>query len=94
MEDPLIVRRGETGAELARNLHRLVLRQSADAPQERREILAVDVFHREEVVAVDVAHVVHAADVRVRDLPRDFHLGHEPRNFSATACPSLTSSAR
>ena len=53
--------------------------QPADPAEERREVLAVDVLHRQEVQPVDLAEVVDAADVRVRDLPRDPHLVAEPR---------------
>ena len=58
---------------------RLVRRQPADAPQQRREILAVHVLHREEVLAVGLADVVDAADVRVRHLARDADLVVEAR---------------
>ena len=61
----------------ARDLERLVRREPADALQERGEVLAVHVLHREEVLAVDLADVVDAADVGVRDLARDAHLGVE-----------------
>ena len=53
--------------------------QVADPLQERREVLAVHVLHREEVAALDLADVVDAADVRVRDLAREAHLGVEAR---------------
>jgi hypothetical protein len=53
-----------------RELERLVRGQPADAPQQRREILAVDVLHREEVLATGFGDVVHAAHVRMRHLPR------------------------
>ena len=107
VQDAPVVRRGEPGAELPRDLERLVRRQPADAPQQRGEVLAVHVLHREEVLAVDLADVVDAADVGVRDLPRDADLGVEARraapgrarasrgrNFSATGWPSFRSSAR
>ena len=71
MQNLAVVGRRETGAELACELERLVRRQPADAPQQRREILAVDVLHREEVLAAGFADVVHAAHVRMRDLPRE-----------------------
>jgi hypothetical protein len=63
----------------AGDLHRLVLRKWSDASQQRGEVLAVDVFHREEVAPVDVADVVDAADVRVGDLPRDLDLVEKAR---------------
>ena len=56
-----LVRRGDAGAQLARDLDRLVLRDAADAAEQRREILAVDVLHREEAAAVGVAEVVEPA---------------------------------
>ncbi len=64
-----VVCRGKAGTELARELECLVRRQAADPPEQRGEILAVDVLHREEVLPVDVADVVDAAHVRMRDLP-------------------------
>ena len=78
VQDAAVVRRGEARAELARDLERLVLRQPADPPEQRRQILAVDVLHREEVPAVHLADVVDAAHVRVRHLPRRPHLREEP----------------
>ena len=71
MQDAAVVCRRETGAELACELERLVRWQPADAPQQRREILAVDVLHREEVLAAGFADVVDAAHVRMGDLPRE-----------------------
>ena len=81
--------------------------QPADAPQERGEVLAVHELHREEEVALRLAHVVDAADRRVRHLARHAHLAVEAReplarrasrpwgrNFRATGCSSFRSSAR
>ena len=70
MQNFAVVCRREAGAQLPCQLERLVRWQPADAPQQRREILAVDVLHREEVLAVGFADVVHAAHVRMGDLPR------------------------
>ena len=78
VEDALLVRGGEPAAELARDFEGLVGRQPPDAPHERGEVLAVDELHREEQVVVRLGHVVHAADRRVRDLPRQAHLAVEP----------------
>jgi hypothetical protein len=101
-----LVCRGDARAELSRDVDRLVLRDAPDAPEQRREILAVDVLHREEAAAVGVAEVVQAADVLARDLPGDAKLVvklPEPRiarsmpaarNFSATGRSSVRSSAR
>ena len=70
MQDLAVVCRRKAGAQLPCELERLVRWQPADAPQQRREILAVDVFHREEVLAAGFGDVVHAAHVRMGDLPR------------------------
>ena len=108
MQDAALVRRREARAELPRDLERLVLRQPADAAQQRREILAVHVLHRQEQLPVDLADVVDAADVgmrrpgargpdfvvELREPGRDPAPGLGGRNFSATGCPSRRSSAR
>ena len=52
--------------------------QAADALQQRRQILAVDVFHREEVTAFKLADVVDAADVGMRHLPGNAHFCKQP----------------
>ena len=63
--------------------------EAADAAEQRREILAVDVFHRQERVALEFADVVHAADVRMRDLPRHPHFGVELRQARGIAIDGL-----
>ena len=79
MEDAAVVRRGQPGADLTRELDRLVLRKAPDPPEQRREIFAVDILHREEPAAVRLAQVVQAADVLVRHLARDTQLVVELR---------------
>ena len=79
VEDALLVRRVQARAELARDLDGLVDGETPDPLEQRREVLAVHVLHREEVAAFDLADVVDAADVRVRDLPREPDLGVEAR---------------
>ena len=74
VEHAAFVRRGDPGTQLARELDRLVLRDAADAPEQRREVFAVHVFHREEAAAVGLAEIVEAADVLVRHLPRHAQL--------------------
>ena len=81
MQHAALVRRGDAGAQLARELDRLVLRDAADAAEQRREILAVDVLHREETAAVGVAEVVQPAHVLVRDLAGDAQLVVELREL-------------
>ena len=45
--------------------------------QQRRQVLAVHVFHGDERHALDLADVVNAADVGMRDLARHAHLAVE-----------------
>ena len=52
-------------ADLPRHLERALHREPADAAQQRAELFAVDVLHREEGVAVHFVDVVDAADVGV-----------------------------
>ncbi len=70
---PLVWAAAKSGAELARDVERLIFGQASDAPQQRSQVFAVDIFHGEEGVALDVAHVVDAANVGMRDPPRDPH---------------------
>ena len=79
MEHAALVRGRQPRAELPSDLDSLVGRQASDAPQQRREIFAVDVLHREKMTAVRDADVVHAADVRMRHLPRRPDLAVEAR---------------
>jgi hypothetical protein len=69
-----LVRGGRARAELPRQLDGLVVRNAPDAAEQRREVLAVDVLHREKAAAVGVAQVVQPADVLVRHLARDAQL--------------------
>ena len=66
-------------AELPRDLDPFVDRQPADALQQRRQILAVDVLHRQIKISVRLADVVDAADVGVCELTREAHLVAQPR---------------
>ena len=71
MDDAALMRGGDAGAELPRDRDGAVFREAADATEQRGEILAVDVLHREEAAAVGLAKVVEAADVPVRDLAQE-----------------------
>jgi hypothetical protein len=64
------MRGGEAGAESASDLQRLVGRKPANAAQQRRKVLAIDIFHRKEKMTFDLADIVNAADVRMRHLTR------------------------
>ena len=56
----------QSGAELSRDLHRFVVRQPADPPKQRGQVLAVDIFHRQEKLALHFTQVMHAADIGMR----------------------------
>ena len=84
-----------------------VIVEKRQAPQQRGQILAVHVFHRQPGGAFGFADIVHAADIGMRDLPRDAHFVAEPRarslvrrligaglNIRATVWPSTRSLAR
>ena len=75
MQQSVIVRGGESGADLVRGFQSLVRRHAANAAQQRSQVLAVDVLHGEEVLALDLADVVNAADIRMRNLTRVSHFG-------------------
>ena len=65
MHDPLVMSRGQAGTQTACDLNRFGARQLTDAAQQRSEILAVDVLHRDEGGVRCGADVVNTADVRV-----------------------------
>ena len=79
MQHAAVVRGGESRAQLPRELGGLRGRQPSDASQQRRQVFAVHVLHREERLAVGFADVVDAAHVGVRHLPRDADFLAEPR---------------
>jgi hypothetical protein len=73
MQHAAVVRGGESRAELPGDVERLVFRKPSDAPQGRRQILAVHELHRKKQMAGGLADVVDAADVGMRDLARGAH---------------------
>src|SRR5579863_54797 len=73
MENSFGMRCGQTGTELARNVESFIFGKASNASQQRRQIFAVNILHGEEVVALDIAHVVHAANIGVRNASRDPH---------------------
>ncbi len=75
MDDTTLVSGRKAGADLPRHFDRAILREASDPLQQRPEILAVDVLHREKRVTVRFIDVVDAAHVRMRDLPGHAHLG-------------------
>jgi hypothetical protein len=79
MQDAEGANGGEPRANLTRQLDTLLFGEWSPPPQRCREILPFDVLHREKQMTVDVADVVHAAHVRVRDLPGEADLVVELR---------------
>src|ERR1044071_1642024 len=71
MQDAVVMRGGQSRANLPCDFDRFVARQTTNAPQQRRQILAIDELHRKKVPAIDLADVIDAADIRMRDLPSD-----------------------
>ena len=65
MQHVAVVHRGKSRAQLPRDLKALVFRQPADAAEQRVEVFAVDVLHRQKAAAVDLPDVVDTADVRM-----------------------------
>ena len=71
VQDAAFVRSRHPRADLPGDLDRLFLREAPDAAQQRRQILAVHVLHRQKRAAAGVADVVGAADVAMGDRARD-----------------------
>ena len=106
MDHAALVGGREAGADLPRDLERLVLRQTADTPQQRRQILAVHVLHRQEEMS-DASPMSYTRQTFGCDTCRAVRtslwncasrtgswLSVSGRNFSATGWPSRRSSAR
>src|SRR5580700_2955406 len=72
------MRSRQTNADLVRGFQSLVRWKAADAAQQGRKILAVDVLHGKKVLAVDLANVVDTTDIRVRNLTGVAYLGVKP----------------
>lgn len=78
MEHSLLVSRGQTGAQLARDGGGGVGGEPPFPLQQRGEVLTRDVFHGEEVPPIRFFHIVNAAHVGVGDLSRIAHFAEEP----------------
>src|SRR5689334_17504650 len=48
VQDPLFVRGLQPGANLMGDFRRLVFGEAADAKEQRRQVLAIDILHRQE----------------------------------------------
>ena len=92
----LIMGSPQTGAQLTGNLDRLVAAEPADAAQQRGEVFAIDVFHRDEDFPFRLADVIDARHVGMRysaSQPNLVSIAKQPgcivaataaRNFNAT----------
>ena len=78
VQHALLVRRGQSGAEAARDVEGLIGGQATDAAQQRRQVLPIHVFHRDVMLALELADVVNAADVGMRNLARNADLVQKP----------------
>ena len=74
VQHALVVGGTEAVAELVSELQGLERSKAADPPQQRGQVFAVDVFHRDEVLVARLSQVVDPADVRMRDGARQTHL--------------------
>jgi hypothetical protein len=77
VQDALLVRGGQAGAELPGDHDCLVMRKAPNAPQQRGQVLPVHVLHRKELLAVGLDDVVHPAHVGVRHLPGELDLAKD-----------------
>ena len=64
MQHSAFMRGRKSGCKLPRDVQSLFVRQMPDALEQRCEVFAVDVFHREEMPSIDLRYVVNAADIR------------------------------
>src|SRR5437870_5795488 len=71
MDDLAVVRGRQSGADLARDVHRLAMRKSAEALDQRLEIFAVDELHHDERMSLVVGEIEKPADIWMGDLPAD-----------------------
>ena len=79
MNHAAFVRSGQPRAYLTSDLGSFIAGESPDAPDQRSEILAVDILHGEERNTVSIPDIKYAAHIGMRDLPRDAHFRMEPR---------------
>ena len=79
VEDALLVRGGEPGAEFARDFEGLIGGQPANPAEQGAEVFAIHVLHGEEILTLQLAEVIDAADVGMGHLARHAHLIAETR---------------
>ena len=85
MQHAGIVRGVKAGTDLTRELNGFIDGKTAHAPQKRRELFTLDVFHRQKVASICFTDVVNATDVLVTDLSRHAHFTMKAGERSAVA---------
>ena len=86
MEHAARVNRRQSGAHPAEQLNSRGFHETPAGLEQVREIVTVDVFHREKGLSVGFPDVVDPADIRMRDLPREADLIVELRQTPLVAC--------
>ena len=77
MDDALIMRRLQPLADLPEDVDDARQRQASFASQQGREVLTIDILHRQELDAAGFAEVVNAQDVFVSDVAGELDLALE-----------------
>src|SRR5258706_5886250 len=78
MQDTFVVSGSQTRAEPTSDVYRPIAGQTADTSQERAKVLTIYVLHRKKGGPVRFADIVHAANIGMRHLTCDAHLGMKP----------------
>jgi hypothetical protein len=86
MQNAFGVSGGQSGAELSRDFHRFVGWKPADTPQQGSQVFAIDILHGEKCLAVDRAHVVHPANIGMRNAARHPYFVPKALEQSLIAC--------
>src|SRR5262245_37898640 len=73
MQHAFRMRRCHSRAQLERDLHTLVDRESSDSTKQCGKVFPIHVLHRQVQLALSLADVVDAAHIRMRDLSRKSH---------------------
>src|ERR1700686_1383276 len=77
------MRGGESGASLPGDLDSFVRGQPANAANQRREVLSIDIFHSEKRNTFGIADIENAADVGMRNLACNAYFRMEPRQCAS-----------
>ena len=89
MQNTLSVSRRQARAKLAGNFNCFILRESANAAEQGRPVLPVDVFHGDECLAVDLSHVIDPANIGMGNAASDADFVAETFEQSFVACGGI-----